>query len=62
MKWSWIALKNPMIYLLQASIITKKTSPKTATLQVGTSSSDLPNVKGEYYAHNYDAVSGFAAE
>jgi hypothetical protein len=61
MKWSWTALKNPMIYLLPVRKITKS-SPKTASLQVGTLSSDLPNMKREYHAFNYDAVLGFVAE
>jgi len=39
-----------------------KTSLKTATLQEGISSLDLPNVKGEYYACKYDAGLGFVAE
>jgi hypothetical protein len=61
MKWSWTALKNPMIYLLQVRKITK-ISLKTANLQVGTSSLDLPNMKGEYHAFSYDTVLGFVAE
>lgn len=61
MKWSRTALKSPMIYLLQVRKITK-TSLRTASLQVRTLSLDLPNMKGEYDAFNYDAVLGFVAE
>jgi len=50
-----------MFYLLQVRKITK-TSLRTATLQVGTLSLDLPHMKGEYHAFNYDAVLGFVAE
>jgi len=35
---------------------------RTASLQVGSSSSDLPNMKGEYHAFSYDAGLGFVAE
>jgi hypothetical protein len=35
---------------------------RTASLQVGTSSSNLPNMKGEYHAFKYYAVLVFVAE
>jgi hypothetical protein len=62
MRWSWTALKNPMIYSLQARKTTKTFLRTCQSPGRDFIPGPSKHEEGEYNEFNYDEVLGFAGE